>query len=136
MTRQKITMGDLAILAENAADVLAQVRDRMMAPHPLKIAPSFSSVAIAELCGITRDQLKYLSQKQSLPAGTKIDGSRSKEYSLVDAITFVGALASYPKRPAGQLGKVVSVCNYKGGVAKTSTAIAMAQAMTIRGFKV
>ena len=136
MAQQKITMGDLATLAENAADVLTQVRDRMMAPHPLKIAPTFTSVAIAELCGITRDQLKYLSQKQSLPAGEKVRGSRSKEYSLEDAITFVVALSSHPKRPSGMAGKVVSVCNYKGGVAKTSTAIAMAQAMTLRGYKV
>lgn len=136
MGLQQVSMEDLQGLAEVAGDVLDQVRDAMMAPHPLKIAPNFTSVAIAELCGIARDQLKYLTQKYSLPSGRKIEGSRAKEYSLEDAITFVKALAPHPERPPGKSGKVVAVCNYKGGVAKTSTAIAMAQAMTLRGFKV
>lgn len=136
MSLQYISMDDLHKLAERSADVLDQVRDAMMAPHPLKVAPTFTSVTIAELCGIDKSQVKYLTQKHNLPAGRKIEGSKAKEYTLDDAITWVKALAPYPIRPQGQPGKVISICNYKGGVAKTSTAVALAQAMTLRGQKV
>jgi len=136
MSLQHVSMTDLQQLAEGSADVLDQVRDAMMAPHPLKIAPTYTSVSIAELCGIDKSQVKYLTQKHGLPAGRKIEGSKAKEYSLEDAITWVKTLAPYPAKPEGKLGKVVAVCNYKGGVAKTSTAVALAQAMTLRGLKV
>ncbi|WP_323144925.1 ParA family protein [Massilia phyllosphaerae] len=129
-------MHDLDTLAVTAADVLSQVRDAMMEPHPRKEAPTFSSAAIAEMCGIERTQMKYLALKHDLPTGRKIDGSKAKEYSLEDAITWVKAIGQRPTRPGGQSGKVIAVCNYKGGVAKTSTTVAIAQAATLRGLKV
>jgi chromosome partitioning protein len=136
MTLQQVSMKELQTLAEVSADVLDQVRDAMMAPHPLKVAPTFTSGAIAELCGVDKSQIKYLTQKHGLPPGVKIEGSKAKEYSLEDAIAWVKSIASIPRRPDGKLGKVLAVCNYKGGVAKTSTAVAVAQALTLRGLKV
>jgi chromosome partitioning protein len=133
---QRVTMTDLDRLAVTAADVLEQVREAMIEPHPRKIAPSFTSAGIAELCGVDKTQVKYLAQKHGLPVGRKIDGSKAKEYTLEDAILWVQKVANRPSRPAGKLGKVIAVCNYKGGVAKTSTAVALAQAATLRGLKV
>lgn len=133
---QQVSMQDLDALANTAADVLAQVRDAMIEPHPRKIAPTFSSAAIADLCNVNKTQIKYLTQKHELPAGQRQDGSKAKEYSLQDAITWVKAIAKRPFRPSGAEGKVISVCNYKGGVAKTSTTVALAQALTLRGLKV
>jgi chromosome partitioning protein len=133
---QQVSMQDLDALASTAADVLAQVRDAMIEPHPRKLAPTFSSSAIADLCNVNKTQIKYLTQKHELPAGHKQDGSKAKEYSLQDAIAWVNAIAKRPARPAGVDGKVISVCNYKGGVAKTSTTVALAQALTLRGLKV
>ena len=133
---KKISMHDLDTLAITAADVLSQVRDAMMEPHPRKEAPTFSSTAIAEMCGVEKTQIKYLTQKHELPTGRKVDGSKAKEYTLEDAITWVKTIGRRPTRPAGKAGKVVSVCNYKGGVAKTSTTVAIAQAATLRGLKV
>jgi chromosome partitioning protein len=133
---QQVSMHDLDVLANTAADVLAQVRDAMIEPHPRKVAPTFSSAAIADLCNVNKTQIKYLTQKHELPAGQKQDGSKAKEYSLQDAITWVKAIAKRPSRSHGVEGKVVSVCNYKGGVAKTSTTVALAQALTLRGLRV
>lgn len=133
---QQVSMHDLDVLANTAADVLAQVRDAMIEPHPRKVAPTFSSTAIADLCNVNKTQIKYLTQKHELPAGQKQDGSKAKEYSLQDAITWVKAIAKQPSRPGGASGKVISVCNYKGGVAKTSTTVALAQALTLRGLSV
>jgi chromosome partitioning protein len=133
---QQVSMHDLDLLANTAADVLAQVREAMIDPHPRKVAPTFSSSAIAELCNVNKTQIKYLTQKHELPPGQKQDGSKAKEYSLQDAIAWVNAIGKRPARPEGIDGKVISVCNYKGGVAKTSTTVALAQALTLRGLKV
>ena len=136
MASKKVSMKDLDDLALTAADVLAQVREAMIEPHPRKIPPTFTSSAIAELCHVDKTQIKYLTQKHSLPSGQKTEGSKSKDYSLEDTIKWVQTVGNLPKRPKGKNGKVVAVCNYKGGVAKTSTTVAMAQAATLRGLKV
>lgn len=133
---QQVSMQDLDGLASTAADVLAQVRDAMIDPHPRKVAPTFSSASIADLCRVDKTQVKYLAQKHNLPAGQKTEGSKAKEYSLEDAIAWVKAIGTYPTRPESQPGKAIAVCNYKGGVAKTSTTVALAQALTLRGLKV
>lgn len=136
MTLQQVSMEDLDHLAATAADVLAQVRDAMVEPHPRKLAPTFTSVAIADLCGIDKSQVKYLTQKHELPSGRKIEGSKAKEYTLEDAIQWVQKIGGRPRRAPDTPGKVLAVCNYKGGVAKTSTSMALAQALTLRGLKV
>ena len=133
---QQVSVGDLQGMGTTAGKVLEQVRASAVARDRSKAAPTFTSVAIAELCGIARDQLKYLTAKYDLPAGLKIAGSRAKAYSLEDAITFVQALAPHPERPLGKSGKVLTFCNHKNDVGKTSTAVALAQAMTLRGFRV
>ena len=136
MALQRVTMHDLDKLAVTAADVLEQVREAMIEPHPRKIAPTFTSPAIAEMCSIDKTQVKYLTQKYDLPSGRKIEGSKAKEYTLEDAIKWVQKIGNRPTRPTNKLGKVIAVCNYKGGVAKTSTTMALAQASTLRGLKV
>ncbi len=136
MSLQQVSMHDLDALASMAADVLEQVREAMIEPHPRKVPPTFTSAAIAELCGVDKTQIKYLTQKHNLPAGQKPEGSKAKEYSLEDAIVWGKVIGNRPARPENQLGKVVAVCNYKGGVAKTSTTVSVAQALTLRGLKV
>ena len=136
MAMQQVSMYDLDNLARISADVLAQVRDAMIDPHPRKVAPTFTSGAIADLCGVDKSQIKYLTQKHDLPPGRKIEGSKAKEYTLEDTIQWVKTVGKFPSRPEGKAGRVIAVCNYKGGVAKTSTAVAVAQALTLRGLKV
>ena len=132
----KIKMSDLDQLALTAADVLSQVREAMIEPHPRKEPPTFGSGAIADLCRVDKTQIKYLTAKHGLPSGEKTVGSKSKAYSLADAITWVKTVGQRPTRPSGADGKAVAVCNYKGGVAKTSTVVALAQAATLRGLRV
>ena len=66
MALQRVSMADLDKLAVTAADVLEQVRHAIIAPHPLKVAPTFTSPTIAEMCGIDKTQFKYLAQKHNL----------------------------------------------------------------------
>jgi chromosome partitioning protein len=136
MAIQKVKMAELDQMAAEAADILEQVRDAVAEPHPMKVAPIFNSNYVAELCKIDRLNMRYLVDRHNLPNGTKQPGGKFREYTLAETIQWAKALGGYPGRPEGQLGKVISVCNYKGGVAKTSTAVAVAQALTLRGLKV
>lgn len=136
MALQTVSMAELDTMAAGAADVLTQIRKLVAQPFPRKAAPTLSTTAIAELIGVEKSQIRYLAEKHGLPSGKKVDGSKAKEYTLADAFAWVNALGTNAKRPAGQPGRVIAVCNYKGGVAKTSTTVAMAQALTLRGLKV
>jgi chromosome partitioning protein len=133
---EQVSMEDLAKVAEDARSVLLQVHRLMAKPHPNKAPPTFASTYIAELCKIEKTQVRHLAEKHNLPTGTKIDGSKAREYSLEDTILWSRTLGNWPTRPKGKLGKAVAIVNYKGGVAKTSTAVALAQGLTLRGLKV
>lgn len=136
MEFEQLTMQDLSQVAADAKDVLRQVHQIMAQPEPRKFAPTFTSPYIAELCNVNKTQIRYLSEKHNLPYGTKIEGSKAREYTLAEAIQWSKAIGNRPTRPKDKPGKAIAVVNYKGGVAKTSTAIALAQGLTLRGMKV
>ena len=133
---EQVSIEDLAKVAEDARSVLDQVHRLMQQPNPTKTAPTFTSPYIAELCKVDKTQIRHLSSKHNLPYGQKVEGSKAREYTLEDAILWSKTLGNWPSRPEGKHGKSIAVVNYKGGVAKTSTAVALAQGLTLRGLKV
>jgi chromosome partitioning protein len=134
--KERVTLDDLEQIAHDARSVLDQVHKAMQEPNPTKTPPTFTSPYIAELCKIDKNHIRHLAEKHKLPYGKKIVGSKAHEYSLEDIIQWSNALGKYPKRPKGKRGVAVAVVNYKGGVAKTSTAVGLAQALVLRGQKV
>jgi chromosome partitioning protein len=131
-----VSIAELAKMAADSADVLEQVRDKMLEPFPRKQAPSFSIPQVATLCGVDRIQFKHLAKKHDLPTGDFRPGEKSRSYSLEEAIGCVQTLGKRPTRPAGKPGKVVVISNYKGGVNKTTSAVCLAQGLSLRGLKV
>lgn len=136
MTVDALSLGDLGVVAGDASDVLGQVHHLMAKPDPTKQPPVYSSSIVAELCGIERTKMPYLAKKHDLPLGTKVEGSKAREFSLEETVAWSTTFGNRPVRPEGALGAVVAVCNYKGGVGKSSTAVMTAQALTLRGQKV
>ena len=132
----QVTLEDLTRIASNARSVLDQVHRLMQQPNPAKTPPTFSAPYIADLCRVDKTQIRHLSEKHKLPYGKKVEGSKAREYSLEDTILWSKTVGNWPTRPQGKLGKAIAVVNYKGGVAKTSTAVAMAQGLTLRGLRV
>ncbi len=128
-----VSIEDLGSVADKARDFFGQVRDAMLAPHPRKNAPTFSSASLAALCGIDKQRLKYLGTKGDLPGGTSTGAGRTKVYSLDEAMTWIRATSKRAARPGGARGRVYSIANFKGGVAKTATAVSVAQALTLLG---
>lgn len=133
---QKITIAAVVEQADRAVKMVGDVRSRMLAPQAKKIPPVFSMTQLAALCGIDKGQLSYRISKADLPSGTlNATGSR-REFSLVDARTWVKAYRSDFLRPEGNRAITIAVGNFKGGVAKTTTAMTLAQGLSLRGHRV
>lgn len=131
-----ITIGELTKMAADASDVLEQVRDALLEPFPRKQSPHFSIPQVAALCNVDRTQFKSLVKKHGLPEGALLGQEKSKTYTMAEAIHCVRTIAKHPSRPKGKPGKMIVVCNYKGGVNKTTTAVCLAQGLALRGLKV
>lgn len=137
--QSRISIRGLVAIAERAQNNLMNLRDDLLEPHPRKVSPMFSSAKVAKLCGIERSDLNYLctrGNKGGYPVGTLTGANRSRMFTLAEAQAFVRAHGKYQPRPEGQRAIVCAVGNFKGGVGKTTTTVAAAQGLTLRGHKV
>jgi len=133
---QKITIAAVVEQADRAVKMVSDVRSRMLAPQAKKVPPVFSMTQLAALCGIDKGQLSYRITKGDLPPGTlNATGSR-REFSLHDARTWVTSYRSDFLKPEGNRAITIAVGNFKGGVAKTTTAMTLAQGLSLRGHRV
>jgi chromosome partitioning protein len=133
--RASINLAALEAVAESSATIVQQVRSNMLAPESRKKPPRFNSTQLADLCGIERTKIPYLSKKGNLPVGQK-DGQRL-EWTLSEVRQWVHEFrADFQRDPKLAAAAVITVANFKGGVSKTTTAAALAQGLSLRGHKV
>ncbi|MPW19272.1 AAA family ATPase [Paraburkholderia sp. CNPSo 3157] len=131
-----ITIQDIVDQAARATDIVSQVRGRMLAPNARKIPPVFNASQLAVLCEVDKSQITYRASKGDLPPGTvNATGSR-REFSLPEAREWVRAYRNNALRPASAPAMTVAIGNFKGGVSKTTTAMTLAQGLSLRGHRV
>ncbi|MEC4717929.1 AAA family ATPase [Noviherbaspirillum sp. CPCC 100848] len=133
---QKIHISDIVEQAERATQMVNQIRSRMLAPNTIKNPPVFSLTQLASLCGIDKGQVAYRISKGDLPAGQLNDKGSRREFSLHEARVWVQQYRSTYLRPEGARAITLAIGNFKGGVSKTTTAMVMAQGLSLRGHKV
>lgn len=114
--------------------MLEQIRTVMLPPTAKKVAPSMSALHLAQLCDVDKAKLAYRLTRGDLPAGV-MHGNR-REWSMADARKWVGEFRGDHLRPTGAAGITITVANFKGGVSKTTTAVTLAQGLSMRGHKV
>lgn len=137
--RNRISIKGLADIADRAQVTLSNLRDDLLEPWPRKQAPELTSTRLAKLCKLDRTQLNYLctrGDKGTYPTGSLTGSKRTRMFSLADAQAFVRANGPYKPRPEGGKALVVAVGNFKGGVGKTTSTVAIAQGLTLHGRKV
>ncbi|OJW51558.1 MAG: cobyrinic acid a,c-diamide synthase [Candidatus Accumulibacter sp. 66-26] len=134
----KVGPAQLAELAALSEDMMALVREDMLKPHPRKNAPEYTSTQLAALCKIERARINYVANKGDLPPGVSQGPGRNRGrvFTLQEARQWVQAESKIKKRPQGKRGKIVAVSNFKGGSTKTTTAMSLAQGLTLRGRRV
>ena len=133
---QKIQISDIVEQAERAAQMVSQIRLRMLAPDSVKTPPVFSLTQVASLCGVDKGQVSYRIGKGDLPLGHMNEKGSRREFSLEDARAWVKHYRSTNLRPKGARAVTIAVGNFKGGVSKTTTAMVLAQGLSLRGHKV
>ncbi|SCY53792.1 AAA family ATPase [Nitrosospira sp. Nsp13] len=133
---QKIQISDIVEQAERAAQMVSQIRLRLLAPDTIKKPPDFSLTQLASLCGIDKGQVSYRIGKGDLPTGNMNDKGSRREFSLQEARTWVQHYRAANLRPKGARAVTIAVGNFKGGVSKTTTAMVLAQGLSLRGHKV
>lgn len=135
VTRQpRIPASRLLDLATNSAEVLKTIRRTVLQPSSAKATPTLSTGRLAELCGLNVEQVAYRASKGDLPSGRSGTGERRK-WTVEEAAVWARACRAESQRPAGARAVTLSTGNFKGGVAKSTTAMTLAQGLALRGHR-
>src|SRR5258705_6470775 len=128
---KRMPLSAIKAIADNASGMLVDVRESMLAPHPRKNPPVFTTAQVGTLCRIDRQRANYFLRAESeLPQGTLHGSGRSREFSLAEARVWIDKVAPFTKRPTGVKGKKIAIGNFKGGVSKTTSAMSLAQGLS------
>lgn len=130
--------------AEALSARLRAVGERAFPPTAQKTLRSFSSGEVAEIVGVSDGYLRQLSIDGLGPTPDLGNGGR-RSYSLEQINELRQYLASarpkeatrfFPRRRPGEKLQVITVANFKGGSAKTTTSLYLAQGLALQGYRV
>jgi chromosome partitioning protein len=132
--------GEFADACEAIQRRIIEVDNR---PDRSKRLRPFALAEAAALLGLEEERLRaLLAQRPELPQGAEEARGR-RSFTLTELNGLRQGLAAALRRPALRPGRrpgdqlqVVSLANFKGGVAKTTTAVHLAQYLALRGYRV
>ncbi len=134
--RSPVDSTGIADLARRAADLNQTIRDLATHPNHRKTLRKFVGSEVAALLDLKVETLyRRLDRNPRLPQGST-PNPRRREFTLEETFVLREAFKLPPKRAPGQPGLIGSICNFKGGVAKTTTAAHLAQYLVMRGYRV
>ena len=128
------TIDDIEQQAQKIAAMMGRIRESLLAPNAVKIAPSLSASQMAELCGVDKAKIIYRMSRGDLPKGSTVGNRR--QWSLEESQPWMRDLRAPHLRPKDAAAITLTVANFKGGVAKTTSAVTLAQGLSMRGHKV
>ena len=134
---RRMGLRELRERVDSAQGLIEAVRNAALEPNRTKVLRSFPATEICRYLGnISIDTLyRRLKKDSELPQGTQLS-ARRRVFSLEEIHALQRAFGITPRRPVGQPPLVLSVCNFKGGVAKTTTTAHLAQYLTLNGYRV
>jgi chromosome partitioning protein len=123
---------------------LRAVGERAFPPTAQKSLRSFTSGEVAEIVGVSDGYLRQLSLDGLGPV-PELGPSGRRSYTLEQVVDLRRYLATarpkdavrfWPRRREGDKLQVITVANFKGGSAKTTTSLYLAQGLALSGLRV
>lgn len=132
-----IGLDEIQEMESRVEAVLSKVRSTMLAPTEKKVSPLFNTAQLAQIVGIEKSKIPYRMKKGDVPQG-QLNATRAKrEWTLEEVRVWARTCREDSFRPSKNAAAVtICIANFKGGVAKTTTAATLAQGLSIRGHKV
>jgi chromosome partitioning protein len=130
--------------AEALSARLRAAGERAFPPTAQKFLRSFTSGEVAQIVGVSDGYLRQLSLDGLGPSPELSAGGR-RSYTLqqVNELRIYladarpkEALKFWPRRRPGEKLQVITVANFKGGSAKTTTSLYLAQGLALQGYRV
>lgn len=135
----QISLEEVSIQAETAAAMMSKIRTHMLAPSASKRTPVFRADEVAGLCGVSKSSFTHRLTSptfKDLPSGTLSETGRKRLFTLPEARAWIKNYRKNSLRPAGAEAITISIANFKGGTTKTTTAMTLAQGLTLLGHRV
>ncbi len=131
-----VGLAEITQLAELAEDLLERARNVALEPSRVKELRKWNAAEVAALLGLSDDSFRRrLKKTPDFPQGETINGRRL--FTLEDIHNLQAVLGLRPRRdPAIDKSIVLALANFKGGVAKTTTSVHLAQYLCLRGYRV
>lgn len=133
---RNITLDAIAEQAARVKAVVEQARGDVLRPTARKRPPTFNTAQLMALTGLDKSQVDYRIRKGDLPIGRLNETGSRREFTLAEVRQWVRDIRRQELRPDGAEAITITIGNFKGGVTKTTTALTLAQGMSLRGHKV
>src|SRR5208282_3638795 len=126
----------LGELFDRANTVLDKARANALEPEKEKVLRRFTLKEVTQLLGIHTDTFYGLMQDPTANIPTGEEGARRRLFTLAEVHQIQEHLKLLPRQKLNiRQAVTLTVANFKGGVAKTFTAVSLAQYFAMRGYR-
>lgn len=132
--KREASIDDLVELGARATAVIDEARKRSLRPENKKTLRTFTMSEVCRLLDLHPTAYYELIRSNPEFEGSKVD--RQRLFTLAEVHKLQGHLNKLPRQRFGiERALTLSVANFKGGVAKTFTAVTLAQYLAMRGYR-